>query len=677
MRGVRAASDFLMGLQGTGIARRHNLGNLQVELPALVIGGGLTAIDTGTELQAYYVVQVEKTLRRYETLVAERGETEVRARFDAEELAQLDRWIEHGKAAREERRRADDEHRPPDFSRLVARWGGVHIVYRKRLLDSPAYRLNHEEVIKCLEEGVAIIECQNPVELINSETGALSAVRFERQELADGKWRATGELMEMPARTLYVAAGTHPNAIYEREHPGTFQMDEWGEFYLGHRIEEAEPAAPGDPPRWRLKPVAERGGVGFFTSYEKNGRYITFYGDNHPVYAGNVVKAMASARDGYHEVARLFAREVAALDPADQLDREFAWSRLAEHLDDQLRAEVVDVIRLTPNIVEVVLRAPQQARNFHPGQFYRMQNYETTAEVVDGYPLAMEGVALTGAWVDRERGLLSTILLEMGGSSNICALLRPGERVVLMGPTGSPTEIPEGETVMLAGGGLGNAVLFSIAEALKRKGNRVIYFAGYKRPEDLYKRSEIETHCDIVVWAVDVPPAIPVRRPNDRSFVGNIVQAIDAYARGELGPVDIKLSEIDRIITIGSDRMMAAVKTARRTVLAGHLPEKHVAIGSINSPMQCMMKEICAQCLQRHVDPETGQEKFIFSCFNQDQELDKVDFAHLASRLRQNSAQEKLTIQWIERLMRIRAGLGTDSGIRRAGIANPTPAARA
>jgi hypothetical protein len=153
---------------------------------------------------------------------------------------------------------------------------------------------------------------------------------------------------------------------------------------------------------------------------------------------------------------------------------------------------------------------------------------------------------------------------------------------------------------------------------------------------------------------VDVPPAIPVRRPQDRTFVGNIVQAIDAYATGKLGPIDIPIREVDRIITIGSDRMMSAVKTARRGVLECHLDPKHVAIGSINSPMQCMMKEICAQCLQRHVDPATGEESFIFSCFNQDQPLDKVDFAHLATRLRQNSTAEKLTSLWIDHLFAAR-----------------------
>ena len=100
--------------------------------------------------------------------------------------------------------------------------------------------------------------------------------------------------------------------------------------------------------------------------------------------------------------------------------------------------------------------------------------------------------------------------------------------------------------------------------------------------------------------------------------------------------------------------MMGAIKTARRSTLACHLPEKAIAIGSINSPMQCMMKEICAQCLQRHVDPATGKESFLFSCFNQDQPLDSVDFKHLGERLRQNSTAEKLTSLWIDHLFEAR-----------------------
>ena len=69
IRGVRKASDFLMALQLTGAAKRDSLASLQVRLPAIVIGGGLTGIDTTTEAAAYYPVQVEKFLERWETLV--------------------------------------------------------------------------------------------------------------------------------------------------------------------------------------------------------------------------------------------------------------------------------------------------------------------------------------------------------------------------------------------------------------------------------------------------------------------------------------------------------------------------------------------------------------------------------------------------------------------------------
>ena len=97
--------------------------------------------------------------------------------------------------------------------------------------------------------------------------------------------------------------------------------------------------------------------------------------------------------------------------------------------------------------------------------------------------------------------------------------------------------------------------------------------------------------------------------------------------------------------------MMRAVKDARHGALAGKLRHDHIGIGSINSPMQCMMKEVCAQCLQKHRDPVTGKETVIFSCYNQDQELDSVDFDNLAQRLRANSVQEKLGNLWLDRLL--------------------------
>jgi NADPH-dependent glutamate synthase beta subunit-like oxidoreductase/NAD(P)H-flavin reductase len=639
IRGIRKASDFLMALQLTGAFKRDALSNLQTRLPAVVIGGGLTGVDTATELFAYYPLQVEKMLARYEALVAELGESRVRIMYDAEEKGILDEFLSHGRLVRAERARALAAGEKPDFISLVRRWGGVTLAYRKRLQDAPAYRLNHEEVAKAFEEGLTFAENLSPVEAVADENGHVKTMVFTRPT------EGGEERVELPARTVLVAAGTVPNVTYEKEHQGTFALDSRQKFFQGYR------AVKGADGVFRL----EADPNGFFTSHDAAGRFVTYYGDNHPRYNGNVVKAMASAKHGYPHVVDLFADEIARLDPTDQPARERNWNALVDKLDDQLLARVERVVRLTPTIIEVIVRAPAAARHFHPGQFYRLQNFERLSprvRVSDHMAsMTMEGIALTGAWVDREQGLLSLIALEMGVSSRLCAYLKPGEPVVVMGPTGTPTEIPDHSAVMLAGGGLGNAVLFSIARALKARGNRVLYFAGYRDGGDLFKREDIEGATDQVIWATDAGQAIEPSRPQDVHFRGNIVQAMVAYAEGRLGPARVPLSDVSRIIVIGSDRMMNAVRLARHGVLQPYLSPSHIGIGSINSPMQCMMKEVCAQCLQRHVDPVTGREEFIFSCYNQDQELDRVDFANLHARLRQNTVQEKLSNLWLELLL--------------------------
>jgi NADPH-dependent glutamate synthase beta subunit-like oxidoreductase/NAD(P)H-flavin reductase len=628
--GIRKASDFLMALQLTGAFKRTALPNLQVRLPAIVIGGGLTAIDTATELAAYYPVQVEKTLDRFEAMVAQDGKEEILAPFNPVEREILREFLAHGAAVRAERERAAAVGEKPDFVKLVRAWGGVSLVYRKRMVDSPAYRLNHEEVIKALEEGISFVENLNPEEAVVDENNHVQAMRFS----------APGRKVELPARAVMVAAGTTPNITYEKEHPGSFQMDSKKKFFAAHRAVKKTDGS------WDVE--AAGAGVGFFTSYSKDGRLVSYYGDNHPLYAGNVVKAMASARDGYPKVVELFADQLATIDAGKQGERDAQWKKLTEHLDNELIARVSEVRRLTPTIIEVVVRAPSAARKFEPGQFYRLQNYETYAEQREGTRLLMEGIALTGAWVDREKGLLSLIALELGVSSRLCARLKPGEPVVVMGPTGTPSEIGHSENVLLMGGGLGNAVLFSIAKEMRDKGNRVIYFAGYKKGEDLFKQEEVEEGTDQVIWSTDIGAEIAPRRPQDRHFRGNIVQSVLSYGKGEMGEPLIPLSKIDRIIAIGSDRMMAAVRDARHGVLQPLLNPNHIAIASINSPMQCMMKEVCAQCLQKHVDPQTGKETIIFSCLNQDQLMDHVDFKNLNTRLQQNTVQEKLSALWLD-----------------------------
>lgn len=625
-RGVRTASDFLMALQLTGAAKRDSLANLQVRMPIVVIGGGLTAIDTATESLAYYPVQVEKFLARYEILITEQGEAQVQADWSEEDKQIAVEFIDHARALRRERERAQRENRPVDLLSLLNAWGGVTIAYRKRLIDSPSYTLNHEEVGKALEEGIRFAEGLNPLAVQVDRYGHACAVRFSTQQNQD-------QTIELPARTVLIAAGTQPNTVLAREDPTHFQLD--GRYFQACD----EQGLAVQPEKSNAKPRSPQ----VLLAKTEDDRYISFFGDLHPSYFGNVVKAMGSAKQAFPVISALLERKA----PMSSLVNQ----QFIALLDTRLRATVHQVIRLTPSIVEVIVHAPLAAQAFAPGQFYRLQNYQTLSERIFETSLTMEGLALTGAWVDRNRGLVSTIVLEMGGSSDLCQLLKPGEPIVLMGPTGHPTEILSDTTVILVGGGLGNAVLLSIGAAFRQAKSPVLYFAGYKKIGDRYKTAEIEAAADVVVWCCDEAPGFSPSRPQDKTFIGNIVQAMAAYGSGMIGETTIAMPDADRLIVIGSDAMMAAVAKARRQTLAPYLKPGITAIGSINSPMQCMMKEICAQCLQPHIDPQSGKINYVFSCFNQDQALDRVDFSALHERLQQNALPEKLTALWIRRCL--------------------------
>ncbi|MBV9756714.1 MAG: FAD-dependent oxidoreductase, partial [Alphaproteobacteria bacterium] len=278
-RGVRAASDFLMALQLTGAAKMASVANLQLRLPVVVIGGGLTAIDTATESLAYYVRQVEKFARRYRALVAERGESAVRAGWTEEEAAIAAEFLAHAEAIRAERDAAAREGRAPRLAQLLDVWGGATIAYRRRLIDAPSYTLNHEEVAKALEEGVRFAEGLAPLRIEVDRFGHAAAVRFTH---------ADGSETELRARAVLVAAGTQPNTVLARE-DRRIRLD-------GRYFEAVDTDGnPVTPERGLSKPADAH----VLMHRAENGRFASFFGDLHPSFFGNVVKAMGSARRGY------------------------------------------------------------------------------------------------------------------------------------------------------------------------------------------------------------------------------------------------------------------------------------------------------------------------------------------------------------------------------------------
>jgi NADPH-dependent glutamate synthase beta subunit-like oxidoreductase/NAD(P)H-flavin reductase len=641
--GMRQANDFLMALQLTGAAKRDSLANLQVRLPAVVIGGGLTGIDTATEVQAYYLVQVEKILARYETLGAAKGEAGVRAGLDAGALRILDEFLAHGRALRAERERAAAG-TPPDFQKLIRQWGGVTVVYRKGMNQSPAYTRNHEEIVKAFEEGIYYAEGLDPKEARVDGDGQVQALAARRLVPdADGKWVDSGEEVTIPARAILVATGARPNVAYEFEHKGHFRKER-GHYQTFHDIGGA--LAP--------IPVAAHCKVedfGPFTSYGTHDKRVSFLGDTHPVFHGSVVKAIASGLRTYPKIIDTLGEKANATGN----DKEYRGFRA--HMQDLLETRVHSVTRHNASVVEIVMRAPLAARNFRPGQFFRLQNFETQAPLIDGTRLQTETLALTGAKVDVDAGTVALIVLELGASSRLVATLTPGEPVTLMGPTGVRTRIGEGdETVMVVGGRRGAAHIRAVGPALRAKGKRVLYVAGFPSADDLFCRDDLEAAADVVLWVTARGAPIVPRRPQDRALSAPILDAILAYAAGRLevdgAPPPIALQDVDRLLVVGSNRLVRLMRDARHNKLRNYLTKNPHTVASISTPMQCCLKGVCSQCLQWQIDPATGERtKAVFSCSWQDQPLDIVDLDNLDERLSQNRVQEHITDQWLDHLL--------------------------
>jgi NADPH-dependent glutamate synthase beta subunit-like oxidoreductase/NAD(P)H-flavin reductase len=655
--GMRQAADFLMSLQLTGAAKKTSLANLQVRLPAVVIGGGLTGIDTATEVQAYYLVQIEKILHRYEQLVRAFGETRVRERLDAPSLEILCEFLTHARELRTERERAKLAGTEPDIQSLLHKWGGVTVVYRRSMRESPAYQRNHEEIIKALEEGIFYLEGLEPKVVRLDKHGHVQfTVCQKRTYDADGNWQATDEQVVLPAHSIFVATGAKPNVAYEFEHRGHFQRGGLFQYQPNHDVDGT----------LQPTPAAEHCKVsdfGPFTSYEQNNHRVTFIGDTHPAFHGSVVKAVASGMRTYPHIVKAL-RKSPRFQKGKQTASPFSkggqdgiseeYSAFKAKMQDLLQARIEQVQRHTPTVVELKVRAPLAAKKFCPGQFFRLQNFETLAPIVSGTRLQTEALAMRCAGIDPDNGTISLMVLEQGASSRLCATFRPGEPISLMGPTGVRTRIDEGgETVMVIGGRLGAADIRAVGPAMRAAGNRVLYIAGFQTADEVYCQDDLEAAADVIVWITASGVPVPARRPQDCSASGDFLDILTRYAAGELSDTApaIPLQEVTRVLIIGSHRLVRIMKEARHGVLRDYFTYSSKSpefIASVHGPMQCMLKGVCAQCLQWQIDPATGQRtKAVFACSWQDQPLDIIDIDNLEERLSQNSLQEHLSNLWL------------------------------
>jgi NADPH-dependent glutamate synthase beta subunit-like oxidoreductase/NAD(P)H-flavin reductase len=584
-KGVRLASDFLMAMQLTGAYQKNLFTNLQIRQPIIVAGGGLTAVDSATEAKEYYKVQIEKFAKKIEKFKQQNTFEDFWKSLNDEEKSIAEEFLQ-------------------DYQNISSQKFSSKILYRKKIQESPAYRLNHLELKKAMEEGVEFVENQQIIEIILDKFNHICAVRSSQNQI-------------LPCKTLLMAIGTMPNISYVLE--DGIKLANNGK-YLQQNLDED----------FLLNKNNQK--FSLINTVDENLRAISFFGDLHPQYEGNVVRAMASAKIGSVQINKLL-HKLTNLNVNNQNINKY------KNYKEDFLVNIFKINRLSNHVVEIFVKSKLLAQQTSIGQIFRLHNYQTLASEIDGQRLAMEGVVVTALSVDKESGIISGIVVETGGSSSLIKNFTPNEPCVFMGPSGKPTEIPSNETVVLIGGGRGNQPLTALAEVFKANNCKVIFFAGYKKIEYIVRQERMKKATDNLIIAIE-------NEKVDESifFSGTVIEAIKNYFTKNH-------QKIDRVFAIGNDNLMHEIARLRNENIVEEFALAKYSITSLNSPMQCMMKGVCGQCLQRIKNPD-GTYKYFYSCANQDQMSDQLDFDNLHARCQQNSLLEKLTKFWIEDLQK-------------------------
>jgi NAD(P)H-flavin reductase len=580
---------------------------------------------------------------RYEKLSAAYSEDMIRASLDPASLEILEEFLAHGRAVLKERERAAASHEKPNFIKLIRQWGGVTIVYRRTMQESPAYINNHEELSKALEEGIYYLEALEPTSVALNQFGHVETLVCQRRIRIDkDTWEPTKEDIRIPARSIFVATGTQPNIAYEFEHRGTFTRvgfqyqhyeDINGALNIPHGIVHCK-----EPD------------FGPFTSYHNGHRRVSLIGDTHPVFHGNVVKAIASGLRTYPKILDVLQDKLGKQGNTEE------YNTFAMKMKYLFSAKISHIQRYTDNVIELTIDAPLAAKHYQPGQFYRLQNYETFSPHMDHTSLQIEPIALIASNVDHANGSLKFIVIENGASTKLCATFKPGDPVSLMGPTGVRSKISnESETVLIIGSQISMALLQSYGSALRQAGNKIIYFGYFKSKNEVYCQDQLEEIADLIIWGTETEDCVIKKRDQDYSAQGDMLDILLRYAQGTLDPdkkhPEISLMDVDRVFITGNTALLRSFQEARKTKLKEFLIKDPRIFGSVHSTMQCMLKGVCAQCLQWQIDPETGKRtKAVFACSWSDQPLELIDIDNIDERRIQNQLQEKISSLWVDYL---------------------------
>lgn len=264
---------------------------------------------------------------------------------------------------------------------------------------------------------------------------------------------------------------------------------------------------------------------------------------------------------------------------------------------------IIEKQDLSENVVRMVLEAPIIAQKRRAGQFIILKIDEKG-----------ERIPLTIVDSDTQQGTITIIFQIVGKTTAAMAKMKVGDAFSdLQGPLGNPTEIEDFGHVVCIGGGVGVGVVYPLAAALKKKGNRVTSIIGARTKSLLILEEEMKKVSDRLIVATDDGSY------GFHGFVSAVLQnLIDA---GE---------KIDRVYAIGPVPMMRVLCNVTK-------PHGIKTIVSLN-PIMVDATGMCGACRVS----VGGKTKF--TCVD-GPEFDghEVDFNLLTNRLRMYQDQEKIS----------------------------------
>lgn len=205
--------------------------------------------------------------------------------------------------------------------------------------------------------------------------------------------------------------------------------------------------------------------------------------------------------------------------------------KLSEITPEMLDNKIIKKRYLSPQNVEMEIYSPLIANSAKPGQFVIIWGNEKG-----------ERFPLTISTIDPNKGTISIIFQAVGRSTIELANMNEGEKILsLSGPLGMPSDIENFGKCVVIGGGVGTAIAYPVARALKEAGNNVKVIIGARTESLFILVDEMKTFADEVILTTD---------DGSLGIHGNVTVPLKEL---------IEAGEVDRVICIGPLPMMKAI----------------------------------------------------------------------------------------------------------------------